>query len=63
MFSYGMGIMLLQQGFLTKQWLQTRSVCVLEQPVCTLDLSPNENVYHIMMNKTLTIEQLKTWIK
>lgn len=44
MISYGMGIILLQQGFLTKQWLQTGSLCVLEQPVCTLDPSPNENV-------------------
>uniref|UniRef100_A0A3B4CCP3 Tc1-like transposase DDE domain-containing protein n=1 Tax=Pygocentrus nattereri TaxID=42514 RepID=A0A3B4CCP3_PYGNA len=52
----------------TTAWLRSKRVQVLDRPACSPDLSPTENVWHIMKHKKRqrrprTVEQLKLYIK
>ncbi len=53
---------------ITTAWLRSRSVRVLNWPACSPDLSPIENIWHIIkwkihQRRPRTLQQLKTYIR
>ncbi len=53
---------------ITTAWLRSRRVCVLNWPACSPDISPIENIWHIIkwkihQRRPQTLQQLETYIR